>query len=59
LSQKIKRGEHENVINGKSNGGTLPLGIKIENGRYAVNKEEAKIVRSYYYSRRKTCKKRQ
>lgn len=45
LSQKVKRGMTENVINGKVNGGTTTLGYKRENGRYVIEETDAKLVK--------------
>lgn len=45
LSQKVRRGMTENVINGKVNGGTTTLGYKRENGRYVIDETDANLVR--------------
>lgn len=45
LSQKVKRGLTENVINGKANGGISTLGYKVENGRYLLEETDSKLVR--------------
>ena len=45
LSQKVKRGLTENVINGKANGGLPTLGYKVENGRYLLEETDSKLVK--------------
>lgn len=45
LSQKVKRGLTENVINGKANGGLPTLGYKVENGRYLLEETNSKLVK--------------
>ena len=45
LARKIKRGEKENVIQGKANGGVVPFGYKLENRKYVVIEEEANALK--------------
>jgi len=48
LSQKITRGMRESAYKCNSVGGTLPLGYKIENGKYVVDEAGAQIVREAF-----------
>ena len=48
LSQKVKRGLHQNRLNGKFCGGQLLYGYKLENQKIIINEEEARIVRYIY-----------
>lgn len=49
LSQNIKRGMHYNALECKVNNGSMPLGYcKGPDGRYALNKAEAEIVREIF-----------
>lgn len=45
LSQKVRRGQYENVLKGKMNGGAPTYGYTCTNQRYTVNEEEAKVVK--------------
>ncbi len=45
LARKIKRGEKENVIQGKANGGVVPYGYKLVDRKYIVIEEEAEVLR--------------
>ncbi len=45
LARKIKRGEKENVLQGKANGGPIPFGYKLVDRKYVVIEEEAKVLR--------------
>lgn len=47
LSQNIRRGMEENALNCKSNGMYL-LGYRVEDHRYVVDEEEARIVRRVF-----------
>ena len=44
LAQKVTRGMEINAEKGRSNGGTTPLGYRIENKRYVLDEERAPIV---------------
>jgi site-specific DNA recombinase len=48
LAQKVRRGEKENVINGKGNGGRTPYGYDLKDSHYFINEKEAEIVRYIY-----------
>lgn len=48
LSQKVTRGMSINAEKGLSNGGTTPLGYRIENKRYVVDEERAPVVREIF-----------
>lgn len=48
LSVDIKRGLRNNAKEFKFNGGTPPLGYKIEDKSYVIDKEESKIVRRIF-----------
>lgn len=45
LAQKVKRGMRESALKGNSTGGTIPLGYKIENKKYVIDEERAKVVK--------------
>ena len=45
MKVKMRRGEKENVLEGKTNGGTAPLGYRSEKNRLVIDEEEAKTVR--------------
>jgi DNA invertase Pin-like site-specific DNA recombinase len=45
LSQNIRRGQRETILQGKTTGGYAPLGYKIENGRYQIDESAAPYVR--------------
>lgn len=45
LSQKIRRGMRENRIKGNYTGGGVPYGYKVENKKFVIDEEEAKIVK--------------
>lgn len=61
LSQKVKRGHHTNAGKTMSNGGTTPLGYKIENHHYVLDEEKAPIVKEIFqkyasgWSMKKIC----
>jgi DNA invertase Pin-like site-specific DNA recombinase len=42
LSVKVKRGQNENVINGKSLGGYRPIGYNIVDGRFVIDEKEGR-----------------
>lgn len=48
LSRKVNRGMDINADKCLSNGGTTPLGYKIENHRYVINEQTAPIVQEIY-----------
>ncbi len=48
LSRKVNRGMDINAEKCLSNGGTTPLGYKIENHRYVVDEKTAPVVREIY-----------
>lgn len=48
LSVKVRRGQRENVLNGKSLGGYRPFGLKIEDQRYVIDEDEAPVVREIF-----------
>ena len=48
LSIKVKRGMHENVIKGKSTGGTRQFGYKIVNGYYQIDEIEGPAVQEAF-----------
>lgn len=48
LAQKVKRGMTENILEGKSIGGVIPFGYKVEDKRYVINDEEAVILREIF-----------
>ena len=45
LKKKIKRGQRENVSKGKYNGGTVPYGYKLSNGKLVIDDGRAPAVR--------------
>lgn len=45
LSEKVRRGEKENVLNGKGNGGQTPFGYTLKDSHYVINEKEAEVVR--------------
>lgn len=45
LKKKIKRGQRENVANGKYNGGPLPYGYKAQNGKLIIDEKKAPVIR--------------
>lgn len=49
LAQKVKRGMTENVLEGKFNGGPVPFGYDVVNGRFVVNENQALIVKEIFY----------
>lgn len=61
LSEKVKRGHHTNADKAMSNGGTTPLGYKIENHHYVLDEEKAPIVKEIFqkyasgWSMKKIC----
>ena len=48
LSKKVKRGHHTNASKTMSNGGTTPLGYKIENHHYVLDEKQAPIVKEIF-----------
>ena len=48
LARKVNRGMDINAQKCLSNGGSTPLGYRIENHRYVINEEQAQIVREIY-----------
>lgn len=48
LSQKVKRGLTENVMEGKSIGGRPPLGYKIVDGKYVIDEKEGPVVKEIF-----------
>lgn len=48
LAVKVKRGMDINAEKGVSNGGTIPLGYKIENKKYVINEATAPIVKEIF-----------
>lgn len=49
LSVKVKRGQRENVINGKTLGGHLPFGYKKEGDRYVIDEKEGPIAQEAFH----------
>ena len=48
LSEKVKRGHKENALQILSNGGRLPLGYKIADRKFDIDKENAEIVQEIF-----------
>ncbi len=48
LSQKIKRGMNESALKGQAIGGSVPLGFKIENKRWAIDPLTAPLVQEAF-----------
>ena len=48
LASNVRRGMKSNAKDGKFNGGTPPLGYKIVNGYFEIEKTEAKIVKKIF-----------
>ncbi len=49
LSEKVIRGMKENVINGKFNGGNVPIGYYIDsNKHFQINEKEAKFIQTAF-----------
>lgn len=48
LAVKVKRGMDINAAKGMSNGGTIPLGYKVENKKYVINEATAPIVQEIF-----------
>lgn len=48
LSVKVKRGQNENVINGKSLGGYKPIGYNIVDSRFVIDEKEGPIVQEVF-----------
>lgn len=48
LSQEVKKGQKENALQAKFNGGRPPLGYKIVNQQYEIEPREAEAVRLIY-----------
>lgn len=49
LSVKVKRGQRENVINGKTLGGHLPFGYKKEGEHYVIDEREGPIAQEAFH----------
>ena len=49
LSVKVKRGQRENVINGKTLGGYLPFGYKKEGEHYVIDEKEGPIAQEAFH----------
>lgn len=49
LSVKVKRGQRENVINGKTLGGYLPFGYKKEGEHYVIDEREGPIAQEAFH----------
>jgi len=45
LAKEVMKGMKENAYQGKFNGGWVPLGYDVVDGRYVINEKEAEIVR--------------
>ncbi len=50
LARGVRRGMNENALKAQSNGGTVPLGYKIENKRYVTDPLTAPIVEEIFAS---------
>lgn len=50
LSQNVIRGMKETALNGRSTGGTIPLGYKVQDKKLAINYETAPAVRYIFDS---------
>ncbi len=50
LSREAKKGQYENALKGRHNGGLAPLGYNVNKntGEYEINEEEAKIVKKIF-----------
>ena len=48
LSVKVRRGQRENVLNGKVLGGYRPFGLRVKDRRYVIDENEAPIVREIF-----------
>ena len=48
LSVKVRRGQRENVINGKTLGGYLPFGYKKEGDHFVIDEKEGPIVQEAF-----------
>ena len=48
LAAKVERGMTQNAIEGKFNGGRLPFGYKIENGKILIDEYEGPIVKELF-----------
>lgn len=52
IRQNVRRGQHHTAKQGKTNGGIAPLGYDINaDGKYIINKDEAKIVKKIFEMR--------
>lgn len=49
LSVKVKRGQRENVINGKTLGGHLPFGYRKDDDRYVIDEKEGPIAQEAFH----------
>ena len=54
MKVKMKRGEKENVLEGKTNGGVTPFGYRSEKQKYYVVESEAETVRYLFEMYAKT-----
>lgn len=50
LSQNVRRGMKETALNGRSTGGTIPLGYKVQDKKLTINYETAPAVRYIFDS---------
>jgi site-specific DNA recombinase len=48
LAREVMKGMKENAYQAKFNGGWVPLGYDVINGKYYVNEQEARIVRAIF-----------
>ncbi|MBE3582322.1 MAG: recombinase family protein [Thermoanaerobacteraceae bacterium] len=48
LAREVMKGMKENAYQGKFNGGWIPFGYRVENGRYIINETEAIAVRKIF-----------
>ncbi len=48
LSREVKKGQKENALIAKHNGGTPPLGYDVKDGQYVINEYEAEAVRKIF-----------
>ena len=58
LSRKVNRGMNTNAEKCLSNGGTIPFGYRVEDGRYVINEKTAPIVQEIFkrYANGETAK---
>lgn len=48
LSEKVRRGIDQNILEGKHHGGHLPFGFKVVDHRYVADEKEAPIVKEIF-----------